>query len=281
MKRKSIYFIVVLVFLIAGGYLSFWMSRNTGASQKGPYVKKSVVQETGSAENDPAAGILQRDTGNDKITENEDIEDAGNEVENEEFPENDFPSDRLVEVNGLVELLKVDSSFLVDLKYASDDNFTGRKIYSRSLCLIHKNTAVKLVAANNEFKELGYSIKVFDAYRPYSAQKTLWDAASDKAYVASPTKGSIHNRGAAVDITLVDREGHEVEMPSAYDEFSKRSHLAYKDCPEIQIKNRELLGSIMVKNGFRRISKEWWHFEDTDASEYPLLDISFEDFLQH
>jgi len=189
-----------------------------------------------------------------------------------------FNEDIVVKKHGLVKLDDLDSSFVLDIKYATQDNFTGKVIYSRPLCLIHKETAKKLIAANNEFKELGYRLKILDAYRPFSAQQVLWDAADNKSFVADPKKGSIHNKGAAVDVTLVDEEGNEVEMPSDYDEFSERAALAYKDCPEHQIENRELLGRIMVKYGFRRTKNEWWHFEDTNAKNYPILDISFEEF---
>jgi len=186
--------------------------------------------------------------------------------------------DGVLEIQGLVKLEDLDSSFVIDLKYATEDNFTGKVIYSKPLCVIHKKTAKKLIAANSEFKELGYRLKIFDAYRPFSAQQTLWDATDNKSFVANPKKGSIHNRGAAVDVTLVDEAGNEIEMPSGYDEFSERAALDYKDCPKNQIENRELLGRIMVKHGFRRINNEWWHFEDTNANYYPIRDISFEEF---
>lgn len=182
--------------------------------------------------------------------------------------------------HGLVELIKLDDSFVIDIKYATEDNFIGKKIYTMPVCLIHKDVAKKLINANNEFKALGYRIKIFDAYRPYSAQQVLWDAADDKSYVANPKKGSIHNRGAAVDITLVDMDGNELPMPSGYDEFSERAHLKYDKCEQELIDNRELLGKIMVKNGFRRISTEWWHFDDVSYEKYPILDLSFEEYLQ-
>jgi zinc D-Ala-D-Ala dipeptidase len=178
----------------------------------------------------------------------------------------------------LIELLKLDNSFVVDLKYATTDNFIGKKIYSQSKCLMNKNTAQKLIEANIEFKNLGLRIKIFDAYRPLSAQKILWDAAPNKSYVANPQKGSVHNRGTAVDITLVDSAGKELPMPSSYDEFSQRAHLNYKNCSKQKLKNRELLGSIMIKHGFKRISTEWWHFNDVDANNYPILDIPFEEY---
>lgn len=191
---------------------------------------------------------------------------------------NEEVEEKVVEKQGLVELIKLDDSFVIDLKYATEDNFTGKRIYTQSKCLIHKNTAKKLIDANNEFKKLGYRIKIFDAYRPYSAQQILWDAAQDKSFVANPKKGSIHNRGAAVDVTLVDADGNELEMPSSYDEFSKRARIDFKECSDEIIKNRELLGEIMIKHGFKRISSEWWHFDDVDGKNHPILDIPFEDF---
>lgn len=185
---------------------------------------------------------------------------------------------KVKEVKGLVELLKLDNTFVIDIKYATKDNFTKKVIYPSAKCIINKNTASKLIKANNEFKKLGYTIKIFDAYRPHSAQKILWDAALDKSFVADPKKGSNHNRGAAVDLTLVDKSGKELPMPSNYDEFTKRARLDYKDCSKEQINNRELLGRIMVKCGFKRIRSEWWHFDDSNAKKFPVLDIPFDKF---
>lgn len=188
------------------------------------------------------------------------------------------PKVKAKEVKGLVELLKLDNSFVIDIKYATKDNFTKKVIYPSAKCIINKDTASKLIRANNEFKKLGYTIKIFDAYRPHSAQKILWDAASDKSYVADPKKGSNHNRGAAVDLTLVDKSGKELPMPSNYDEFTKRARLDYKDCSKEKISNRELLGKVMVKCGFKRIGNEWWHFDDSNAKKFPVLDIPFNNF---
>ncbi|NLL04456.1 MAG: D-alanyl-D-alanine dipeptidase [Clostridiaceae bacterium] len=216
--------------------------------------------------------ISEKDIGTENSQNGSDKETVG---KNDEIDQN-----TVVEKQGLVELIKLDNSFIIDIKYATEDNFAKKKIYSMPLCLINKNTAKKLIAANNEFKTLGYRIKVFDAYRPQSAQQVLWDSTEDKSYLANPKKGSKHNRGAAVDVTLVDEEGNELRMPSGYDEFSERAHLKFNKCEEELIKNRELLGEIMIKHGFKRISTEWWHFDDTDALKYPLLDIAFEEFLQ-
>ncbi|RYD06105.1 hypothetical protein N752_06135 [Desulforamulus aquiferis] len=179
----------------------------------------------------------------------------------------------------LVKIKDLDDSFIIDLKYATTDNFTGKKIYSQDICLIHRNTAQKLISAHKEFKQLGYRIKIYDAYRPYSAQRILYDAAENKSFLADPEKGSNHNRGAAVDITLVDEKGDELPMPSMFDEFSKKSRIDYYNTTRELINNRELLGRVMVKHGFKRIGNEWWHFDDTKAKQYPLLDIPFEDFM--
>ena len=180
---------------------------------------------------------------------------------------------------GLVELKKLDKSFVIDLRYATDNNFTHHKIYSEPKCILQESTARKLIEVNNELREMGYRLKIFDAYRPYSAQKILYDAASDKTYVANPNKeGSIHNRGAAVDVTLVDESGNELDMPSDYDEFTERAHINYNDCTKKQKENREFLAQVMVRHGFERLSSEWWHFNDKDAMKHPILDIPFEEF---
>lgn len=177
----------------------------------------------------------------------------------------------------LVELKDLDDSFMIDLRYATEDNFTGKKIYSQAKCLLVRGTAEKLIAANREFAEMGYRLKIWDAYRPPSAQRALWEAVPDPAYVANPEKGSIHTKGAAVDVTLVDAEGNELPMPTGFDDFSEKAAIDYDGCAEEQARNRELLAEVMVRNDFARIESEWWHFVDNQASRYPMLDVEFED----
>lgn len=179
---------------------------------------------------------------------------------------------------GLAELTTNGDEFVIDLRYATENNFTGKSIYENPRCLLLEKTAEKLISANREFMELGYRIKILDAYRPLSVQRILWDAASDKSFVANPSRGSMHNRGAAVDVTLVDMEGNELDMPSGYDEFTERARLDYRGCTDKQAENRELLGEIMVKHGFTRIRSEWWHFDDNPQKSKPVLDIQFNDF---
>jgi zinc D-Ala-D-Ala dipeptidase len=187
--------------------------------------------------------------------------------------------DDLILIQGLVDLEKLDNSFIIDIIYASSDNFMGKKLYPANKCVLQLETARKLINANNYAKSLGYKLKVLDAYRPISVQKLMWDTLPDDNFVAPPTRGSKHNRGCAVDLILVDFSGKELEMPSQFDDFSEKAWITYNSAPKHQVKNRELLASIMTANGFSRIETEWWHFNDPDFNKYPLLDISLESFL--
>ncbi|SHK59844.1 D-alanyl-D-alanine dipeptidase [Clostridium cavendishii DSM 21758] len=179
--------------------------------------------------------------------------------------------------SGLVYVIDVDPSIIKELRYATTDNFTHTKIYPFSACLLQKNTAKKLKEANAEFKTLGYTIKIWDAYRPYDVQKYLWSFVSDSRFIANPNAaGSRHNRGAAVDITLVDNNNNNLIMPTGFDAFTEK---AYRNAPmsDEARKNVDLLTSIMKKHGFNTIETEWWHYDDTDADSYPILNITFEE----
>jgi zinc D-Ala-D-Ala dipeptidase len=121
----------------------------------------------------------------------------------------------------------------------------------------------------------GLSLKIYDAYRPLAVQKKLWEKYPVEGFVANPAKGSNHNRGAAVDVTLVDKEGKELAMPSAYDEFSERAHRNYAGGTDQERANRKTLEDAMQKEGFRGLQSEWWHFDDLEAKNYPVLDLPF------
>jgi len=181
--------------------------------------------------------------------------------------------------DGFVQLKDLDPDFVIDLKYATADNFTHQVVYPTDICVLRVATADKLVRANAEFKKHGYRIKVWDAYRPLSVQKIFWSIMPDTRYVADPSSGgSVHNRGCAVDITLVDSSGSELEMPSGFDDFTEK---AYRDNPDMtpQAKaNLELLTGVMTENGFKTITTEWWHYEDTDAGQYTIADIDLTQF---
>ncbi len=151
------------------------------------------------------------------------------------------------------------------LKYATTDNFTGKIIYDFTEPYLRYGTLTKLKKAQDEAKKRGYMIVVWDAFRPKSAQFKLWEICPDDDYVADPYKGSSrHNRGCAVDVTLADKDGNLLEMPSAYDDFSALADRDYSDVSENAAKNSALLEEIMSLAGFKPYFNEWWHYNDTD-----------------
>ncbi len=155
---------------------------------------------------------------------------------------------------------------VIDLKYSTTDNFTGKIIYEFSDAYLRYGTVKKLQKVQHEVNKKGYSLKIWDAYRPIESQFKLWDICPDSTYVANPNKGySSHSRGNTVDITLVDSTGEEIIMPTGFDDFSKKADRDYNDCSEIAAANAEYLEHVMYQNGFKGYSSEWWHYSDTDV----------------
>lgn len=178
----------------------------------------------------------------------------------------------------LVDVQKFIPGIVLDIRYATTNNFMRQAVYPSAECYLRKSTATKLKAVQQEFAKMGLGIKIFDGYRPLSAQRKLWAIVPDERYVANPAKGSKHNRGGAVDITLIDRRtGEELFMPTGYDDFTEKAHRQCKDLPEQAIRHRELLRYVMQKHGFRGIDHEWWHFDDVDWRDYAILDINFDE----
>ena len=175
-----------------------------------------------------------------------------------------------------VSLRVIDSTFIYDLKYATLDNFLKEKVYDCDDCLLRYATIKKLLKAHNEFKKLGYKIKFFDCYRPLSIQRKMWEIYPDKRYVADPKKGSNHNRGTAVDITLVDSLGVELEMGTDFDHFGNKAHHAYTHLPKQTLENRKLLKSVMGSHGFWSITSEWWHYNLNASYKYKVSDFKTE-----
>lgn len=178
----------------------------------------------------------------------------------------------------LIDLKKFIPDVVLDIRYATTNNFTGEKIYPYPKAFARKPVAEALKKAQTEFKTHGVGIKIFDAYRPYAATVKFYEVYRDTTFVASPYRGSRHNRGCAIDMTLVDlKTGAELKMPTGYDAFVREARPTHpvKD-PEIR-KNRDLLISVMSKYGFRVNSAEWWHFDFRGYQAYEVLDIAFED----
>jgi D-alanyl-D-alanine dipeptidase len=156
-------------------------------------------------------------------------------------------------------------------RYKTDTNVTGKVLYSKDYPYLRYGTAVKLKKAWDKLSQMGIRIKIWDAYRPPSVQKLLWQKVSDSRFIANPATGSVHNRGAAVDMTLVDREGKEVKMPSGFDEFDSKADRDFKDIDTERAANAKVLEGIMKECGFESITTEWWHFNDTDWREYGIV----------
>jgi zinc D-Ala-D-Ala dipeptidase len=183
----------------------------------------------------------------------------------------------------LVEITKLDPSIRLDIRYATADNFVHRPVYRQARAFLQRPAAEALVRGNASLKPKGYGLLVFDAYRPWSVTKIFWDTASKKereiGFVSNPKKGSRHNRGCAVDLSLYDLQtGLEVPMPSTFDEFSERASPKYAGGPEKTRATRDLLRKAMEAEGFVVNKSEWWHFDYRDWQRYSILDIPFEEF---
>lgn len=191
------------------------------------------------------------------------------------------PKNNVKEIDGFVLLTSLDSDIVVDLKYATTDNFTKKIIYPSKVSVLRKSTAEKLVKVNTELKKLGYRIKVWDGYRPVYVQQIFWDIVKDSRFVANPKNGgSIHNKGCAVDVTLVDKNGNNVNMPSKFDDFSINANRTNSKMTNEAKKNMNLLTNCMIDNGFTTINTEWWHFEDVDSNNYKIANINLDLFLE-
>jgi D-alanyl-D-alanine dipeptidase len=166
-------------------------------------------------------------------------------------------------------------SIVLDIRYATSNNFMGEKIYDCAECYLRKEVADAIVRVHRRLQAQGYGgLKMFDCYRPHSAQWKLWKKVPNPQYVADPRKGSMHNRGSAVDLTVVDKNGKELDMGTGFDVFDKKAYIDYIGHPDHINKNRKLLQEAMIAEGFRTTRTEWWHFSYTKKS-YPISDYQW------
>lgn len=173
---------------------------------------------------------------------------------------------------GFVEIVNDSLGIILDIKYATPDNFTKKQIYECGRCFMRKEAAEKIYAIQKELKErYGFGLKLFDCYRPSPYQQKLWDAVPDPSYVTPPNKGSVHSRGLAIDLTIVDKKNKELDMGTKYDFFGKEAHTDNDDLPTEVLKNRQLLKKIMALHSFKGIRTEWWHFSMVGV-KYGLAD---------
>lgn len=170
------------------------------------------------------------------------------------------------------DLALLDESIIMDLRYATTNNFVDTQMYECGRCFLRPEVAEAIVDIHQQLQATGYGLKMYDCYRPRPVQWALWRKVPDPRYVADPRKGSMHNRGSAVDLTIVDARGEELDMGTDFDFFGKRAYHAYRELPDTILQNRKLLKTTMEENGFSAIRTEWWHYS-FKAKSYALSDM--------
>ncbi len=171
----------------------------------------------------------------------------------------------------LVEITEETHGVQLDLKYATEDNFTEEPIYSRAVCYLHPTAEAKLIKAKELAADMGYGLKIFDAYRPTEAQWELWNHTPDPDFLSDPRRGSPHSRGVAVDLTLLDENGEEINMGTKFDFFDPTSHHGNREIGSEALKNRSILLGLMTAAGWDCFMNEWWHYQLFLPRTYPLV----------
>ncbi len=177
----------------------------------------------------------------------------------------------------MVDIQKFIPGLILDLRYATTNNFMHKKLYPAITTTYLKLPAAQaLKRIESELKEMGLGLKIFDAYRPYSVTEKMWEPIKDERYVADPKKGSGHNRGIAVDLTIINLQtNQELPMGTGYDNFTDTAHQTFTALPKELLVNRNILKSLMEKHGFIALESEWWHYFLQNASDFELLEIPF------
>ena len=177
-----------------------------------------------------------------------------------------------VDSNAFVNLRNYSNDFVFDMKYATADNFLKEKVYPCDECFLRVKTVKALLEANKSFLDKGYRIKLYDCYRPKTIQKKMWAIVPDANFVANPKKGSIHNRGGAVDISLVDSVGVEVNMGTKFDFFGEEASHNYQNLSQEILDNRKFLKEIMLQHNFKSFDSEWWHYNLNGSNKDKISD---------
>ncbi|GAA4374674.1 M15 family metallopeptidase [Hymenobacter koreensis] len=176
----------------------------------------------------------------------------------------------------LVNLADFIPGLVVDVRYATPENFFGQQLYTEATAYLRRPVAEALQDAQAELNGLGFGLKVLDAYRPYSVTVRMFEAVPNETYAAPPWRGSRHNRGCSVDATLVDlHTGQELPMPTVFDDLSPQAHSDYTNLPADVLRNRAALHRALSRHGFVNYPAEWWHFDHASWANYPLLDLPF------
>lgn len=173
----------------------------------------------------------------------------------------------------LIDIHSISPTIVLDIRYATVNNFMGKRLYPQARCLLRVPVAAQLASVQADLQKQGLGLKVYDCYRPLSVQRQMWKLVPDTRYVANPATGSRHNRGSAVDVTLVDRTGKELEMPTEFDHFTEQAHINYSGASTKAQKNRQLLEQVMTRHGFVPLPTEWWHFDAKNWSQFSLSEV--------
>jgi len=181
--------------------------------------------------------------------------------------------------DGLIDVARLEPTLRLDLRYAGPNNFTGVAVYPAARCLLHRAVAQRLQRVQRRLRDAHLGLLLWDCYRPFSVQERFWQLVPDARYVAEPQRrdgvplvGSKHNRGAAVDVTLVDAHGRRLEMPADFDDFSPRAQRDADGATPAARANAKRLEAAMVAEGFLPLATEWWHFDAPGWQDYPLSD---------
>lgn len=190
------------------------------------------------------------------------------------------PAEQALLAAGFVEPTRLNNSILLDIRYATVNNFTGKQVYPSARCYLRKDIAGRLSKVQTLLRRQGLGLKVYDCYRPFSVQEQFWRIMPDERYVLEPerkdgiiVKSSRHNRGAAVDVTLVDKKGRELPMPTEFDDFSEKAHRNSTASSPEAFKNSKTLEKAMVSQGFEPLPTEWWHFDGPGWQDYAPYDL--------
>jgi D-alanyl-D-alanine dipeptidase len=180
------------------------------------------------------------------------------------------------DTNRLVDLSKFIPHLKLDIRYATPNNFTHQVLYPRAVAYLKLPAAKALKEVQSDLEKQGVGLMIYDGYRPFSVTEKMWAIVPDERYAANPAKGSGHNRGIAVDLTLYDlKTGKPLKMPTDFDDFTEKAHQDYKT-DSIAARHRKLLRDTMERHGFTNLTTEWWHFYLKDGNQYPLLNIPIE-----
>ncbi|MCK9408741.1 MAG: M15 family metallopeptidase [Bacteriovoracaceae bacterium] len=172
----------------------------------------------------------------------------------------------------IVDVCSLDSTIVLDIRYATENNFTKQILYPAAKAKLRRVAAESLAAVQQELRSSGLGLKIYDGYRPLAIQRKLWEIVPNDNFVANPNKGSKHNRGAAVDLTIVDSLGNELPMPTGYDDFTEKASHEFMDLPETALANRALLLEVMTRHGFLPIKSEWWHYDFRGWEQFTIVD---------